>query len=34
LHRAKESFKTMYRKSSQTIGGKALLFAFVMYMEI
>lgn len=34
LHRAKESFKTMYRKSSQATGRKALLFAFVIYMEI
>jgi RNA polymerase sigma-70 factor (ECF subfamily) len=34
LHRAKESFKAMYRKSAQAAGGKALLFAFLMYMEI
>jgi RNA polymerase sigma-70 factor, ECF subfamily len=34
LHRAKESFKEMYQKSAQTTGWKALLFAFVMYMEI
>jgi RNA polymerase sigma-70 factor (ECF subfamily) len=34
LHRAKESFKTMYRRSTQAEGGKALLFAFVIYMEI
>lgn len=34
LHRAKESFKTMYQKSAQATGGKALLFAFVAYMGI
>lgn len=34
LHRAKESFKTMYRKSTQPTGRQALLFAFVVYMEI
>jgi RNA polymerase sigma-70 factor, ECF subfamily len=34
LHRAKESFKTMYRRSTQTSGGKALLFAFLIFMEI
>jgi len=34
LHRAKESFKTMYRKSTQDAGWKALLFAFAMYMGI
>lgn len=34
LHRAKESFKAMYRKSTQSMGGKALLFAFLMYMEV
>ena len=34
LHRAKESFKVMYQKSAQTTGWKALLFAFVMYVEI
>jgi len=34
LHRAKESFKTTYQKSAQATRWKALLFAFVMYMEI
>jgi RNA polymerase sigma-70 factor, ECF subfamily len=34
LHRAKESFKAMYQKSAQAAGGKALLFAFAVYMEI
>jgi RNA polymerase sigma-70 factor, ECF subfamily len=34
LHRAKESFKALYEKSAQTMGGKALLFAFLAYMEI
>lgn len=34
LHRAKQSFRAMYRKSAQATGGKALLFAFLMYMEV
>jgi RNA polymerase sigma-70 factor (ECF subfamily) len=34
LHRAKETFKVMYQKGSQTTGRKALLFAFMIYMEI
>lgn len=33
LHRAKQSFREMYQKGSQAAGGKALLFAFLLYME-
>ena len=34
LHRAKESFKTIYQKSTQATDWKALLFVLVPYMGI
>jgi|SRR5579862_4302476 RNA polymerase sigma-70 factor (ECF subfamily) len=34
LHRAKQSFREMYRKSAQTMASKALLFAFLIYIEV
>jgi len=34
LHRAKQNFRAVYRKSAQTMAGKALLFVFLMCMEV